>query len=843
MSTEGGRSLSDASFPASYHTSPNSRRNFVGGLDRTDDYSVVSTHTYMPPPPVSHNASSSRLQQYGENGGYYPSQSTVEAAYMPSVEYEHGAETTSSQQQQQQQQHQHQQGTTADKISADRKISCLECRSSKVKCSGQSAEDESCERCKRIKRPCIFERHRRGRKPQDSFKIQRLEQSVDTIMTAIGVLEKYRKNKEALREMMEDSGAEDDNEALDEEEEDVVLSIPSPAQHRKNWRKRAASGGGGRQERSQSLLSRTPSDALLTSVGVAQDANNDANNDGNSSDSRSRNDKARSFLLSSSSQSDLNFEDPMNQAASQRLSVPLDDGGVQGSRNGGDSEREGDEIQELGLPPMSNPLRLLAQASDSALDGPSRDSQEHISSIEGANQRHDYATPVKETPVDKRRASALPKGVSRRGYWAYGMYSSRLDKGPAFDPISCGIVTKDVAKDLFALYMRKLNAPITLLDPHLHSFQYVRTHSALLLTSACALAARFASHVPNAEEVAQKLDTHVRDKLLPAVLLEGYRSVEISQAFIILAAYHLNTNSIDGDRSWSLVGYGIRIAAELDMNARLLSERSSQSTSASKVMTPNSASSDTPAPSAAARQSLTGSATGSATYEENGPMSAEEALQRKLRNRERTWCNLWLFENSLATHMGRRTTLSDDPVTLGVSAGWNRAPYAIPGDEAIVAIISLRRMMQRNREYFEHSVLANRSSGEDESAPPKMATSTRFQLDFYRKSCAADLEAWRAAWVRPPREGEQSLRMGNGRLYAAYACLILNSYPLKSNVDFDSLKPIYAESYNSAMTYLTLFTDKHDSSTLVFVHNSGETIEKGGPSFFSQDGKSNAELC
>lgn len=686
------------------------------------------------------------------------------------------------------------QQAAADKASTDRKISCLECRASKVKCSGQA--DGGCERCRRIKRPCVFEQHKRGRKPQN-LKMHKLEQSVDTIMTALSALEEYRRHKGALREMEEDT-VEDD--AADEAGPSHGLGS--------DRRNRSASGSSVRPKRSESHLSRTSSDTLLTTVDPGQDADVDMNDGSSSARGRRGSVTGGKSTLRPPGQEDVEARSTSDEAGSHTE--------AQGSAKekatgvGGDSEGEGEETQELGLPPMSNPLKLLAQASDSALDAPSRDDPGHTNGDKDRREGETASTALKGASVVARRASMMPKGVSRRGYWAFGMYSSRLDKGPTLDPISCGAMALDTAKDLFGLYMRRLNAPITLLDPHLHTFQYVRSHSALLLTSACALAARFASHIPKAEELAQKLDGHVRDKLLPAVLLEGYRSVEISQAFIILAAYHLNTASIDGDRSWSLVGYGIRIAAELDMNARLVSERSA--VSSSKAVTPVSAPADTP--SSTTRQSQNGTAD-----EENGPLSPEEASQRKLRNRERTWCNLWLFENSLATHMGRRTTLGDDPVILGVSAGWNRAPYAIPGDEAIVAIISLRRMMQKNREYFEHSVLADRSN---EDGALETSASTRFQLDFYRKSCAADLDSWRAAWVKPLGEGEQSLRMRNGRLYAAYARLILNSYPLKSTVDFESLKPIYAESYNSAMTYLTLFTDKHDSSTLVFVHNSGE---------------------
>lgn len=586
--------------------------------------------------------------------------------------------------------------------SVDRKVSCLECRSSKVKCSGQIDDGGACERCKRIRRECVFEQHRRGRKPAQ-IKMHKLEQSVDTIMTALTALTEYQQQRsKALRE-----SNEDDPEGT----KDAVRPLQK--------RSHSDTTTGKESTPSKHFKPAIDDDDLSTMVeGQVQ---------------------SKEFESLPSQLSVM--EAVLKRKGSSRLDLdttrlePVQDQAI-----------EPTEGQELGLPPLSNPLKLLAQASDSALhqaNPTSSSSSEVVDLAKGKN-----AFRPKTACSDKEETK---RGASRREYWSLGLYSSRFDKGPALDPISCKVMTKIIAKDLFGLYMRHLNARITLLDPFLATFDYVRNHSALLLTSACALAARFANHLPNAEELANKLDVHLLERVLPAVLLQGFRSVEISQAFIIMAAYHPNTSSLDGDRSWSLLGYGIRIAAELDMNARMISNRERFN---KPSQTPASAQADTP---------LSNGKDG----EIEAQLSAEETIQRKFRNRERTWCNLWLFENSLSTHMGRRSTLGQDPVILGVSAGWDRASYAIPGDEAIVAIINLRRVQTKNVEFFEHSVLSDMIKQSEDGTTREIASASfKFQLEFYRKSCSADLDAWRSMYVES-NEG-QSVRMRNGR--RAYHC-------------------------------------------------------------------------
>ncbi|MCO5566000.1 hypothetical protein L7F22_019675 [Adiantum nelumboides] len=744
----------------------NHHSDSTSSMNSISPHTSSSPHTMMmanrgdgygrPPPPP----------QYGGGGGMYDSRRDAGGPSSESIQHKTSGLAADS-------------GANGQ---PDRKVSCLECRSSKVKCSGQA--EGGCDRCKRIKRACVFEQHRRGRKPAQ-VKMNKLEQSVDTIMTALSALTEYKRSKEISR----------DNAVDEEDEED-------------DYHRNTEKSNQGRKRRAESDTSTTNGEPFKYAKSRADSSN--------SVPSFHRHD------LSSPDEQHFGTNNPHGGRESNRFSAMLED--VSGRARKFLSSRSPSTIdmptsksestdvlgtntegasQELGQPPLSNPLKLLAQASDSNVEPARVDTIAQTPLKEDSDDGEDLDTQTVDASGKSQnsksakfaKGSSQTRGASRRGYWNIGMYSSRLDKGSAFDPISQGLMTHEIARDLYGLYMRHLNAPITLLDPILHTFSFVRSHSALLLSASCALAARFASHIDNAEEIANKLDSHIQDVLLPTILLKGYRSVEISQAFIILAAYHSNTQSLDGDRSWSLVGYGIRIAAELDMNARLLSEWSSM---AKNAQTPTSVQADTPLSNRLAEDDI--------------QLSAEEATQRRLRNRERTWCNLWLFEYSLSTHMGRRSTLSQDPVILGVSAGWHRAAYAIPGDEAIVALIGLRRIQIKNTEFFEHSILST-----SYDRPQINSAAARFQLDFYRKASRADITNWTAMYVE--REEGSSYRMKNASLYASYARLILNSYALKCTSDEELLDPFYKESYSAAMTYLSMYSERFRTG-LTYVHNS-----------------------
>lgn len=62
---------------------------------------------------------------------------------------------------------------------------CTVCRTAKMKCVGAEDGSKPCQRCKRANTECVFEKHRRGRKPgsklsEASKMLRRLEKGLNT---------------------------------------------------------------------------------------------------------------------------------------------------------------------------------------------------------------------------------------------------------------------------------------------------------------------------------------------------------------------------------------------------------------------------------------------------------------------------------------------------------------------------------------------------------------------------------------------------------------------------------------------------------------------------------------
>ncbi|KAF5538694.1 hypothetical protein FPHYL_12471 [Fusarium phyllophilum] len=118
------------------------------------------------------------------------------------------------------------------------------------------------------------------------------------------------------------------------------------------------------------------------------------------------------------------------------------------------------------------------------------------------------------------------------------------------DPIELGLITPSLAKSLFDRLSQFL---IRQLDPYLHTFTYVRSKSAFLLSSMLAMTAKAFNHV-----LYIKLYDHAQD-LFSNVFRRGSKTVEIVQAVLILTYWKEPQDT----RVWTSVGYAIRISMDL----------------------------------------------------------------------------------------------------------------------------------------------------------------------------------------------------------------------------------------------------------------------------------------
>ncbi|TKY90001.1 hypothetical protein EX895_001299 [Sporisorium graminicola] len=188
-------------------------------------------------------------------------------------------------------------------------------------------------------------------------------------------------------------------------------------------------------------------------------------------------------------------------------------------------------------------------------------------------------------------------------------------------------------------------------DPRLCTFDYIHSRSQSLLSVICFIVARVE---PEFDSIARQLDHHVHQTVYPAILAHGFRSVEIVQALLLLAAFASPSENVREDRSWSLLSHAARVASEINLQACLSSRRDEHATRATRL---------------------------------------------EQRHAQRAWLNLWLHEFSLAQHTGRHSILAEQDL-FSSCRDWHLDPLARDSDVALVSMVELRTIIKRNRHLF-----------------------------------------------------------------------------------------------------------------------------------------------
>ncbi|CAD6915370.1 unnamed protein product [Tilletia controversa] len=353
----------------------------------------------------------------------------------------------------------------------------------------------------------------------------------------------------------------------------------------------------------------------------------------------------------------------------------------------------------------------------------------------------------------------------KRGYFNVSLYHQKLDiEEESEDPVVMGYVELREVQRLFDVFFNNINPLLLVFDPFLHSVSYVRSRSAFLTTVIISLAARFVDTQRDAA-LAVSLEHLWLGKQLPLILSGGYKSVEISQAFIILAMFHKPTGSLADDRSWQYLGFAIRIATEIGVNRRIHPKDS---------------------------------------------VKSKEQVRRRVRNRERLWCNLFLCDRIMSAQTGRPWTISDDLLSPEASGDWHTQDFALPFDAVVVSMIRLRRTIARHSTQLDaHLAKEHLSLDKDSSALS--------YLEFLRHGADTDLIRWRDSWSEPTDsaqpESAESVDWGPfsthwtalSKLYHQHSWLHLNSYVLQALEKYETVSSsVYKDCWTSALELIKI---------------------------------------
>lgn len=257
-------------------------------------------------------------------------------------------------------------------------------------------------------------------------------------------------------------------------------------------------------------------------------------------------------------------------------------------------------------------------------------------------------------------------------------------------------------------YFARLHPINGILDPVLHTPDFVRSRSALLFTWIIALTAQF-DHASGS--IAKRLRLH-GEKLSNYVHACGFKSVEIVQGYYISLLSATPTATLAEERSWLYTMYAFGLGSELGLD---------QESSQSRETDVPTSSADTPPsqshPGPHAHPHLNPQLHSHSEYawqyhplmqhmmsshhNHNGdcnaatmPQPAPDPThsQRLARNRERTWLRILLWERANSAARGRIHSFPETKLTRDIERWWQH-PLADPTDKHTCAFIVLRRTL------------------------------------------------------------------------------------------------------------------------------------------------------
>ncbi|KAL9473227.1 hypothetical protein ACSS6W_007607 [Trichoderma asperelloides] len=319
------------------------------------------------------------------------------------------------------------------------------------------------------------------------------------------------------------------------------------------------------------------------------------------------------------------------------------------------------------------------------------------------------------------------------------------------DPIELSILSLSMAKSLFENFITLLNPYISQLDPHLHTFDYVRK-SSFLFTAVLAMSAKTFNPI-----VYNALYDHAQD-LYTESFRNGTKSTEIVQAILILTYWKQPQDT----RAWTSLGYAIRMC--MDMGWHKLT-----------------------AYSAASRTNV------------------DETRRREVRNVERTWLVLFVYDRSISLQTGRPWMIERSPFIESIEA-WCSDPIADRNDDLLGAFVTLRLMVSSI--FSLHATNSRRGE--------KIPLENLEPLLSIKK---ASIERWERHWIQNV-EQKQSSEEENChefliRFYGTHFRLQLFSLPLQ-----DVLSSGYSDSSLHLDIIWAAFTGAMDMLKLTSRHPS-----------------------
>ncbi|CCO32231.1 hypothetical protein BN14_06285 [Rhizoctonia solani AG-1 IB] len=117
------------------------------------------------------------------------------------------------------------------------------------------------------------------------------------------------------------------------------------------------------------------------------------------------------------------------------------------------------------------------------------------------------------------------------------------------------VITDDEVEHLFRIFHERIDAVIAIIDPVIHTVAGVKARCPFLFTVICAIASRYWIERPELYKVLM----HYAKSAAATAITDGWKSLEVCQAYLLLSVYPQPAKSWAEDRGWLYLGCAIRL--------------------------------------------------------------------------------------------------------------------------------------------------------------------------------------------------------------------------------------------------------------------------------------------
>ncbi|KAJ7573951.1 fungal-specific transcription factor domain-containing protein [Mycena floridula] len=281
-----------------------------------------------------------------------------------------------------------------------------------------------------------------------------------------------------------------------------------------------------------------------------------------------------------------------------------------------------------------------------------------------------------------------------------------------------GLVNPDDVDRLFKIFYERLNPFISLLDPVLYTPAFTFARCPFLFTVVCAISSRYYTEKSEIYPIAMHFAKHSAQN----TLIDGWKSVELCQAYILMSIYAVPARRWEKDQSWLYTGLAIRIATDLNL------------------------------------------------HQVSGKKPQNEKQEREILNNMRVWMICFNLDRSMATQFGKPVTIREDYIIRHSQEWYKNSEYNIQYDVHLCAHTALLRIVAK----FHDEVFSD----------PTSPSGLNKQIDFRSVIITHDaqLTRFKEEWVQRFKDHSENEDRGVGLrvmllpFLVAYSRLVMFSF-------------------------------------------------------------------